>query len=57
MEIKIVVKGLESRRVEHVALVGYEGDIGEDIEVALELYRRFYPDAPMFRKTIYIDHA
>jgi hypothetical protein len=52
-----VVKGLESRRVEHVALVGYEGDIGEDIEVALELYRRFYPDAPMFRKTIYIDHA
>lgn len=52
-----MVKGPEGRRVEHVALVGYEGDIREDIDVALELYRKFYPDAPMFKKTIYIDHA
>lgn len=57
MRVRIVVRGPDGRRVEHLADVGGEKDLHQPIHAALDLYRQFYPDAPAFRQTISIDHA
>lgn len=57
LEVKITVKGPDDRRVEHVANIQADGQLHDAVGVAFELYRRFYPDAPPFRKTVEIDPA
>ncbi len=55
MNVKIVVRGPDARRVEHVAEISDEADLYAVIGVVLDLYREYYPDAPPFRKTVEID--
>lgn len=57
MDVRIRIDGPEKRRVEHAASIGQDEDLLQAIGVALELYRKYYPDAPPFRKTVSIDHA
>ena len=54
MQVKITVRGPDDRRVEHLVNIEEDRQLGQAIS---ELYRRFYPDAPPFRKTVEIDPA
>jgi hypothetical protein len=57
LDVKITVRGPDDRRVEHVANIELEDALPEAIAAAFDFYRRFYPDAPAFRKTVEIDPA
>jgi hypothetical protein len=56
VNVRILVRGPEGRQVEHIASVQEEGDLHQGIGVALEMYRQFYPDAPL-EKTVSIDRG
>lgn len=55
MNVKIMVRGPEDRRAEHIAFVADDDELHDAIGVAVRLYRRHYPDAPPYRKTVEID--
>ena len=57
MNVKIVVRGPEDRRVKHMADIAAHDELHDAIGVAMELYQKYYPDAPPFRKTVEIDPA
>lgn len=57
MDVKVTVKGPHGRHIEHVNHVSQEGDLARVIGEALDIYRRFYPDAPPFRRHIEIEEA
>jgi len=57
LHVKITVRGPDDRRVEHLVNIEEDRQLGQAISAAFELYRRFYPDAPPFRKTVEIDPA
>ena len=55
MNVKIMVRGPEDRRVEHIADIQDEDDLPNAVGVAMGMYRTFYPDAPPYRQTVEID--
>lgn len=57
VNVRIIVRGPEDRRVEHVAEIAGQDELHHAIGVALGMYDNFYPDAPPFRKTVEIDPA
>jgi hypothetical protein len=57
VEVKILVRGPDGCRVEHLTAIEDEDHLERAIGTALNLYRKFYPDAAPFKKTVSIDHA
>lgn len=54
--VRVVVRGPDDRRADHFAEVPDSSALHHAIGVAMELYRKFYPDAPI-EMTVSIDPA
>jgi len=57
VNIKITVQGREGRQAQHVADVRDDDQLQEAVQVAMQMYRKFYPDAPLIQQTVTIDRA
>ncbi len=57
MNVRIMVRGPDDRRAEHIAFLSDPNQLHQAIGVAMENYVKFYPEAPPFRKTVEIDPA
>ncbi|MHB1220359.1 MAG: hypothetical protein ACYC1L_19410 [Alphaproteobacteria bacterium] len=57
MKIKVTISGPNGEAVQDVVDVQHDGDLEAVIKKAFDEYRRKYPKAPAFQKTIKVEHA